>query len=201
MHGKATSGMHCPGSHDMQQAQTYGLLITCDSSFGKKKTKTIFPSHQDHSRPHLYELVAQIHFSGWKLHLCGFSLSLKIHQFPLDEGQINADNPHPVDPNVSILLPIKNPPKSSEDYLDSMGDSLDLVPIGGWRGSGRKSRWISPWPMATCADGRDTFLVTIKFIKDILRIMKASPDPTTNMKNRPSRRSETVESCWISPCL
>lgn len=39
--------------------------------------------------------------------------------------------------------------KLKKDYLDSMGDSLDLVPIGGWRGSGRKSRWISPWLMAT----------------------------------------------------
>eukprot|EP00434_Breviolum_minutum_P032823 symbB.v1.2.029030.t1/scaffold3130.1/size80623/6 len=45
--------------------------------------------------------------------------------------------------------------KLKKDYLDSMGDSLDLVPIGGWRGSGRKSRWISPWLMATYdpADG------------------------------------------------
>eukprot|EP00913_Durusdinium_trenchii_P016058 g15092.t1 len=39
--------------------------------------------------------------------------------------------------------------KLKKDYLDAMGDSLDLIPIGGWRGSGRKSRWISPWLMAT----------------------------------------------------
>jgi len=30
-----------------------------------------------------------------------------------------------------------------------MGDSFDLIPIGGWRGSGRKKRWISPWLVAT----------------------------------------------------
>ncbi|CAJ1362598.1 unnamed protein product [Effrenium voratum] len=39
--------------------------------------------------------------------------------------------------------------KLKKDYLESLGDSLDLIPIGGWRGSGRKSRWISPWLVAT----------------------------------------------------
>jgi len=39
--------------------------------------------------------------------------------------------------------------KLKKDYLENMGDSLDLVPIGGWRGQGRKSRWVSPWLLAT----------------------------------------------------
>ncbi|CAE7526372.1 lig1 [Symbiodinium pilosum] len=39
--------------------------------------------------------------------------------------------------------------KLKKDYVESMGDSLDLIPIGGWRGSGRKSRWVSPWLLAT----------------------------------------------------
>ena len=39
--------------------------------------------------------------------------------------------------------------KLKKDYVDGLGDSLDLVPIGGWRGQGRKHRWISPWLMAT----------------------------------------------------
>ena len=39
--------------------------------------------------------------------------------------------------------------KCKKDYIDGMGDSLDLVPIGGWRGQGRKKRWVSPWLMAT----------------------------------------------------
>merc|ERR1719329_1953169 len=38
-----------------------------------------------------------------------------------------------------------------------MGDSMDLVPIGGWRGSGRKSRWISPWLVATYDPVEGTF--------------------------------------------
>lgn len=34
--------------------------------------------------------------------------------------------------------------KVKKDYLDDLGDSLDLVPLGAWHGSGRKSKWWSP---------------------------------------------------------
>jgi DNA ligase-1 len=30
------------------------------------------------------------------------------------------------------------------DYLEGLGDSLDLVPIGAWWGQGRKAGWWSP---------------------------------------------------------
>jgi DNA ligase 1 len=33
---------------------------------------------------------------------------------------------------------------AGKDYLEGMGDSLDLVPIGAWWGSGRKAGWWSP---------------------------------------------------------
>ena len=71
LHGKATWGTHS-ASHDMQKTQTHGMLSPCDPYLEKKNT--FFSSYQDHSRPHLYELVAQIRFSvGWNLHLGGFS--------------------------------------------------------------------------------------------------------------------------------
>ena len=47
--------------------------------------------------------------------------------------------------------------KCKKDYIDGMGDSLDLVPIGGWRGMGRKKKWISPWLMATYDASSGTF--------------------------------------------
>ncbi|CAE6965609.1 adl1 [Symbiodinium natans] len=57
--------------------------------------------------------------------------------------------------------------KLKKDYVESMGDSLDLplcgkltvgrIPIGGWRGSGRKSRWVSPWLLATYDPVEGTF--------------------------------------------
>uniref|UniRef100_A0A803M488 ATP-dependent DNA ligase family profile domain-containing protein n=1 Tax=Chenopodium quinoa TaxID=63459 RepID=A0A803M488_CHEQI len=38
--------------------------------------------------------------------------------------------------------------KVKRDYMDGMGDSLDLVPIGAWHGNGRKAGWYSPFLMA-----------------------------------------------------
>lgn len=38
--------------------------------------------------------------------------------------------------------------KLKSDYLTSMHDSLDLVPIGAWHGQGRKTAWLSPWLLA-----------------------------------------------------
>ncbi|KAK9700226.1 hypothetical protein RND81_08G224900 [Saponaria officinalis] len=38
--------------------------------------------------------------------------------------------------------------KVKRDYLDGVGDSLDLVPIGAWHGNGRKAGWYSPFLMA-----------------------------------------------------
>ena len=35
-----------------------------------------------------------------------------------------------------------------KDYLDDLGDSLDLVPIGAWHGQGRKASWWSPFLLA-----------------------------------------------------
>lgn len=34
--------------------------------------------------------------------------------------------------------------KVKKDYLEDLGDSLDLIPIGAWHGSGRKAAWWSP---------------------------------------------------------
>lgn len=34
--------------------------------------------------------------------------------------------------------------KVKQDYVDGLGDSLDLVPIGAWHGMGRKANWWSP---------------------------------------------------------
>ncbi|XP_047317657.1 DNA ligase 6 [Impatiens glandulifera] len=38
--------------------------------------------------------------------------------------------------------------KVKQDYVEGMGDSLDLVPIGAWHGNGRKAGWYSPFLMA-----------------------------------------------------
>uniref|UniRef100_M4CJ01 ATP-dependent DNA ligase family profile domain-containing protein n=1 Tax=Brassica campestris TaxID=3711 RepID=M4CJ01_BRACM len=38
--------------------------------------------------------------------------------------------------------------KVKRDYVDGLGDTLDLVPIGAWHGNGRKAGWYSPFLMA-----------------------------------------------------
>ncbi|CAH8257254.1 unnamed protein product [Arabidopsis lyrata] len=38
--------------------------------------------------------------------------------------------------------------KVKRDYVDGLGDTLDLVPIGAWHGNGRKAGWYSPLLMA-----------------------------------------------------
>lgn len=38
--------------------------------------------------------------------------------------------------------------KLKKDYVDSLADSIDVVPIGAWRGKGRKSKWFSPFLVA-----------------------------------------------------
>ncbi|WOK98011.1 DNA ligase 6 isoform X1 [Canna indica] len=38
--------------------------------------------------------------------------------------------------------------KVKRDYIEGLGDSLDLVPIGAWHGNGRKAGWYSPFLMA-----------------------------------------------------
>ncbi|PPQ99454.1 hypothetical protein CVT24_005261 [Panaeolus cyanescens] len=34
--------------------------------------------------------------------------------------------------------------KLKKDYIDTMGDSLDVIPVGAWHGNGRKVNWWSP---------------------------------------------------------
>lgn len=34
--------------------------------------------------------------------------------------------------------------KLKKDYVEGIGDTLDLIPIGAWHGNGRKVQWWSP---------------------------------------------------------
>jgi len=34
--------------------------------------------------------------------------------------------------------------KLKKDYVEGLGDSLDVIPIGAWHGNGRKASWWSP---------------------------------------------------------
>lgn len=60
-------------------------------------------------------------------------------------------------PSAQSTLPSTLPRSCVLADIEGMGDSLDLVPIGGWRGQGRKKRWVSPWLMATYDARTGTF--------------------------------------------
>ncbi|CAI2162635.1 5366_t:CDS:2 [Funneliformis geosporum] len=47
--------------------------------------------------------------------------------------------------------------KVKKDYVDGIGDSLDVVPIGAWYGNGRKAGWWSPILFAIYNPDRETF--------------------------------------------
>ncbi|GAA6028008.1 hypothetical protein JCM8097_001827 [Rhodosporidiobolus ruineniae] len=50
--------------------------------------------------------------------------------------------------------------KVKKDYLDDVGDSLDLVPIAAWHGQGRKAGWWSPFLLA-CYDAESGQFVAV----------------------------------------
>lgn len=54
--------------------------------------------------------------------------------------------------------------KVKKDYLDDLGDSLDLVPIGAWHGMGRKASWWSPILLACYDEETGTYVATCKII-------------------------------------
>ena len=47
--------------------------------------------------------------------------------------------------------------KLKKDYCSDLADSLDLVPIGAWHGSGRKAGWLSPFLMAAYDPVREEY--------------------------------------------
>ncbi|GMK59058.1 hypothetical protein CspeluHIS016_0700730 [Cutaneotrichosporon spelunceum] len=76
--------------------------------------------------------------------------------------------------------------KAKKDYLEGLGDSLDLVPVGAWWGMGRKAGWWSPILLAArnpetgvleavckCISG-----FTDAFYKDLLMRYPPDSDPT-----------------------
>lgn len=82
----------------------------------------------------------------------------------------------------------KNWLKIKRDYLDGVGDTLDVVPIGGWWGNGRKAGWYSPFLLAVF-DPETEMLQSLckcmsgfsdEFYKEMLTVYEGH---TTNVKN------------------
>ncbi|KAH9978563.1 ATP-dependent DNA ligase [Lactifluus volemus] len=52
--------------------------------------------------------------------------------------------------------------KLKKDYVNGLGDTLDVVPIGAWHGNGRKAQWWSPVLLAVRDTRTDSLVATCK---------------------------------------
>ena len=50
----------------------------------------------------------------------------------------------------------------SQDYVMTLGDTLDLVPVAGWHGNGRKAQWWSPVLLALRDPDTGVFVAVCK---------------------------------------
>ncbi|GAA5893279.1 hypothetical protein JCM5296_001658 [Sporobolomyces johnsonii] len=83
--------------------------------------------------------------------------------------------------------------KVKKDYMEDLGDSLDLVPIGAWHGNGRKAQWWSPFLLACYDEETGAYTAVTKclsgFTDDFYKQMreKYSDDPENPL---------TSKTCW-----
>ncbi|XP_020591527.1 DNA ligase 6 [Phalaenopsis equestris] len=96
--------------------------------------------------------------------------------------------------------------KVKRDYVEGLGDSLDLVPIGAWHGNGRKASWYSPFLMACYNPDSEEF-------QSVCRVMSGFSDSFyVNMKEffsgerllskKPSYyQTDESPDLWFSPEL
>ncbi len=102
--------------------------------------------------------------------------------------------------------------KLKQDYIEGMGDTLDLVPIGGWWGNGRKAGWFSPILLAAydadseqyCSVCRCMSGFTDEFYKQITQFysMEANQLTPAPGSGTPPLGISTSERppVWFKPC-
>lgn len=52
--------------------------------------------------------------------------------------------------------------KLKKDYVNGLGDTLDLIPIGAWYGNGRKAQWWSPILLGVWSPETDRIVAVCK---------------------------------------
>ena len=70
--------------------------------------------------------------------------------------------------------------------MKGLGDTFDLVPIGGWRGDGRKSEWISPFLLACWDPATSTF-------QSVCRVMSGFSDEFYKEQTKEFRDSDRAK--------
>jgi DNA ligase-1 len=111
------------------------------------------------------------------------------------------------------LLSTYEPDKRLESWLkvkkdyNTSADTLDLIPIAGWHGQGRKAKWWSPILLAVRNPESGTLVAVTKcisgFTDDFYKAnrTKYDPDTNTNVINKPSyiEYSAGNPDVWFEP--
>ncbi|XVF71531.1 hypothetical protein PTKIN_Ptkin12aG0045500 [Pterospermum kingtungense] len=96
--------------------------------------------------------------------------------------------------------------KVKRDYVEGLGDSLDLVPIGAWHGNGRKAGWYSPFLMACYNPDTEDFQSVCRvmsgFSDSFYKEMKEFFSGDRILSKKPSYYQTAEEpDMWFSPEL
>uniref|UniRef100_A0A1J3IAR9 DNA ligase n=1 Tax=Noccaea caerulescens TaxID=107243 RepID=A0A1J3IAR9_NOCCA len=114
----------------------------------RKRLKDVFPE----TRPGYLEYAKEITVGAEEASLDNQDTLLKINAFLEEAFQSSSEGimVKSLDADAGYY-PTKRSDswlKVKRDYVDGLGDTLDLVPIGAWHGNGRKAGWYSPFLMA-----------------------------------------------------
>ncbi|GAA5957564.1 hypothetical protein JCM21900_001639 [Sporobolomyces salmonicolor] len=119
----------------------------------------------------------------------------------IDNGNVNGNGTGGKSKSRKQVLPATYEPdkramswlKVKKDYMEDLGDSLDLVPIGAWHGNGRKAQWWSPFLLACYDEETGAYTAVTKclsgFTDSFYKQMreKYSDDPENPL---------TSKTCW-----
>ncbi|CAH2065724.1 unnamed protein product [Thlaspi arvense] len=114
----------------------------------RKRLKEVFPE----TRPGYLEYAKEITVGAEEASLNNQDTLFRINAFLEEAFQSSSEGIMVKSLNVDAgYCPTKRSDswlKVKRDYVDGLGDTLDLVPIGAWHGNGRKAGWYSPFLMA-----------------------------------------------------
>ncbi|KAF2607993.1 hypothetical protein F2Q68_00045974 [Brassica cretica] len=123
-------------------------LLTLPLRDRRRRLKEVFPE----TRPGFLEYATEITVGSEEASLNNQDTLCRINAFLEDAFQSSYEGIMVKSLDVDAgYCPTKRSDswlKVKRDYVDGLGDTLDLVPIGAWHGNGRKAGWYSPFLMA-----------------------------------------------------
>ena len=94
--------------------------------------------------------------------------------------------------------------KLKREYVAELRDSLDLVPIGAWRGVGRKAGWFSPFLLAVYDPETETYASMCRCMSGFTdafyvdRTARFGAEPIRRRENQPITRRSRPRTCGSS---